>query len=220
MGLCGLRAHRRGRHLPRGQDPAHLRPCHRQGPGERRLPPDRAVQGQRGEWIDIDTVADLQDEPVTTLVVKEAHARLVTNEAWDRQGQAPFRRERCLTSVDEHQPTGADGGLGARDESLRRASHSRQRLSARSRSAHRSTVWSARTRASAMTGVNSAKALMTCSARAAGPAALLRSCRPWARAPLPSARRRPRVGRCDPTRASRGPRARAARAGRLRRVRR
>jgi hypothetical protein len=32
-----------------------------------------------GEWQDIDTVADLQDEPVTTLVVKEARARLVND---------------------------------------------------------------------------------------------------------------------------------------------
>jgi hypothetical protein len=32
-----------------------------------------------GEWQDIDAVADLQDEPVTTLVVKEAHARLVND---------------------------------------------------------------------------------------------------------------------------------------------
>lgn len=32
-----------------------------------------------GEWIDIATVADLQNEPVTTLVVKEAHARLVSD---------------------------------------------------------------------------------------------------------------------------------------------
>jgi hypothetical protein len=31
-----------------------------------------------GDWIDIDTVADLQDEPVTILQVKEARARLVT----------------------------------------------------------------------------------------------------------------------------------------------
>nr|WP_240977618.1 hypothetical protein [Knoellia sp. DB2414S] len=32
-----------------------------------------------GDWQDIDAVADLQDEPVTTLVVKEARARLVTH---------------------------------------------------------------------------------------------------------------------------------------------
>lgn len=32
-----------------------------------------------GEWIDVDTIADLQNEPVTTLVVKEAKARLYTN---------------------------------------------------------------------------------------------------------------------------------------------
>jgi hypothetical protein len=32
-----------------------------------------------GPWTDIDTVADLQDEPVTTLQVKEAHARLVNH---------------------------------------------------------------------------------------------------------------------------------------------
>lgn len=32
-----------------------------------------------GEWIDVDTVADLQNEPVTTLVVTEAKARLYTN---------------------------------------------------------------------------------------------------------------------------------------------
>lgn len=31
-----------------------------------------------GAWVDIDTVADLQNEPVTTLQVKEAQARLVT----------------------------------------------------------------------------------------------------------------------------------------------
>ncbi|WP_460937123.1 hypothetical protein [Phycicoccus ginsengisoli] len=31
-----------------------------------------------GPWQDIDAVADLQDEPVTTLQVREAHARLVT----------------------------------------------------------------------------------------------------------------------------------------------
>lgn len=31
------------------------------------------------EWIDVDTIADLQNEPVTTLVVKEAKARLYTN---------------------------------------------------------------------------------------------------------------------------------------------
>lgn len=30
-----------------------------------------------GQWVDIDTVADIQDEPVTTLHVKQAHARLV-----------------------------------------------------------------------------------------------------------------------------------------------
>lgn len=32
-----------------------------------------------GEWTDISTVADLQDEPVTTLAVKEAKARLYSN---------------------------------------------------------------------------------------------------------------------------------------------
>ncbi|MDF2143785.1 hypothetical protein [Knoellia sp. p5-6-4] len=32
-----------------------------------------------GDWIDIDTVADLQNEPVTTLEVREAKARLYTN---------------------------------------------------------------------------------------------------------------------------------------------
>jgi hypothetical protein len=32
-----------------------------------------------GEWEDIDTVADLQDEPVTTLAVREARARLYAN---------------------------------------------------------------------------------------------------------------------------------------------
>ena len=32
-----------------------------------------------GPWQDIDSVADLQDEPVTTLQVREAHARLVTH---------------------------------------------------------------------------------------------------------------------------------------------
>jgi hypothetical protein len=32
-----------------------------------------------GDWMDIDTVADLQDEPVTTLEVREAKARLYTN---------------------------------------------------------------------------------------------------------------------------------------------
>lgn len=32
-----------------------------------------------GEWIDVDTIADLQNEPVTTLVVTEAKARLYTN---------------------------------------------------------------------------------------------------------------------------------------------
>lgn len=32
-----------------------------------------------GEWIDIDTVADLQNEPVTTLAVKESKARLYGN---------------------------------------------------------------------------------------------------------------------------------------------
>ena len=32
-----------------------------------------------GEWVDIDTIADLQDEPVTTLQVREAKARLYTN---------------------------------------------------------------------------------------------------------------------------------------------
>ncbi len=32
-----------------------------------------------GEWTDIDTVADLQDEPVTTLQVREATARLVAH---------------------------------------------------------------------------------------------------------------------------------------------
>ena len=31
-----------------------------------------------GSWIDVDTVADLQNEPVTVLQVKEARARLVT----------------------------------------------------------------------------------------------------------------------------------------------
>ena len=30
-----------------------------------------------GDWVDIDTIADLQDEPVTVLQVKEATARLV-----------------------------------------------------------------------------------------------------------------------------------------------
>lgn len=32
-----------------------------------------------GDWVDIDTVADLQNEPVTTLQVREAKARLYTN---------------------------------------------------------------------------------------------------------------------------------------------
>jgi hypothetical protein len=32
-----------------------------------------------GDWIDVDTIADLQNEPVTTLVVAEAKARLYTN---------------------------------------------------------------------------------------------------------------------------------------------
>ncbi|GAA4717529.1 hypothetical protein GCM10025782_13270 [Pedococcus ginsenosidimutans] len=32
-----------------------------------------------GEWVDINTVADLQDEPVTTLEVQEAKARLVSH---------------------------------------------------------------------------------------------------------------------------------------------
>ena len=32
-----------------------------------------------GEWVDIDTIADLQNEPVTTLQVREAKARLYTN---------------------------------------------------------------------------------------------------------------------------------------------
>ena len=32
-----------------------------------------------GPWQDIDSVADLEDEPVTTLQVREAHARLVTH---------------------------------------------------------------------------------------------------------------------------------------------
>jgi hypothetical protein len=32
-----------------------------------------------GEWVDIDTIADLQDEPATTLQVREAKARLYTN---------------------------------------------------------------------------------------------------------------------------------------------
>ena len=32
-----------------------------------------------GEWVDINTVADLQDEPVTTLEVQEAKARLVND---------------------------------------------------------------------------------------------------------------------------------------------
>ncbi|MDR6864448.1 hypothetical protein [Phycicoccus sp. 3266] len=32
-----------------------------------------------GPWQDIDSVTDLQDEPVTTLQVREAHARLVTH---------------------------------------------------------------------------------------------------------------------------------------------
>jgi hypothetical protein len=32
-----------------------------------------------GDWIDIDTVADLQNEPVTTLAVKESKARLYNN---------------------------------------------------------------------------------------------------------------------------------------------
>jgi hypothetical protein len=32
-----------------------------------------------GDWVDIDTIADLQDEPVTTLEVREAKARLYTN---------------------------------------------------------------------------------------------------------------------------------------------
>ena len=32
-----------------------------------------------GEWMDIDTVADLQNEPVTTLEVREAKARLYSN---------------------------------------------------------------------------------------------------------------------------------------------
>lgn len=32
-----------------------------------------------GDWIDVDTIADLQNEPVTTLVVTEAKARLYTN---------------------------------------------------------------------------------------------------------------------------------------------
>jgi hypothetical protein len=32
-----------------------------------------------GDWIDIDTIADLQNEPVTTLQVREAKARLHTN---------------------------------------------------------------------------------------------------------------------------------------------
>lgn len=31
-----------------------------------------------GAWVDVDTVANLQNEPVTTLQVKEARARLVT----------------------------------------------------------------------------------------------------------------------------------------------
>ncbi|MGL5852395.1 MAG: hypothetical protein ACRCZD_16575, partial [Phycicoccus sp.] len=31
-----------------------------------------------GQWVDLDAIADLQDEPVTTLAVKEARARLVT----------------------------------------------------------------------------------------------------------------------------------------------
>ena len=33
-----------------------------------------------GTWIDIDTIADLQDEPVTTLAVKESKARLYSND--------------------------------------------------------------------------------------------------------------------------------------------
>ncbi|QGN58322.1 hypothetical protein [Nostocoides sp. HKS02] len=32
-----------------------------------------------GPWVDLDTVADLQNEPVTTLHVASAHARLVTH---------------------------------------------------------------------------------------------------------------------------------------------
>lgn len=32
-----------------------------------------------GDWIDVDTIADLQNEPITTLAVKEAKARLYTN---------------------------------------------------------------------------------------------------------------------------------------------
>ena len=43
---------------------------------------DSALSGQfranGGEWVDIDTVADLQNEPVTVLQVKEARARLMT----------------------------------------------------------------------------------------------------------------------------------------------
>ena len=33
-----------------------------------------------GTWIDIDTIADLQDEPATTLAVKESKARLYSND--------------------------------------------------------------------------------------------------------------------------------------------
>ncbi|HYN30432.1 MAG TPA: hypothetical protein VES95_11285 [Dermatophilaceae bacterium] len=42
------------------------------------MPVNGEVPGQRWGWEDIDTVADLKDEPVTVVRVREARARLHT----------------------------------------------------------------------------------------------------------------------------------------------